>query len=179
MCQRVATVPCQPSQPCAAPGPQAGACGLGTERQRGWGACPATSRAHQPLGGGAAEGYAQGGHGHETGSRGRGARVKSGFIFPILSVHYRDIPQILGHFLTFWFFLSPIVYPATQVPESYRFILLLNPFAPFVVAYQDIFLYSVYPSPRVCGEMIGISLGILLCGLCVFTHFRWSFAEEI
>jgi hypothetical protein len=27
--------------------------------------------------------------------------------------------------------------------------------------------------------MIGISLGVLLCGLCVFTHLRWSFAEEI
>jgi hypothetical protein len=27
--------------------------------------------------------------------------------------------------------------------------------------------------------MLGISLGILLCGLGVFTHFRWSFAEEI
>jgi len=101
------------------------------------------------------------------------------FMIAAVSVHYRDIPHILGHFLTFWFFLSPIVYPATQVPESYRFILLLNPFVPFVVAYQDILLYNIYPSPGVCGEMLGMSLGILLCGLCVFTHFRWSFAEEI
>jgi lipopolysaccharide transport system permease protein len=101
------------------------------------------------------------------------------FMLAAVSVHYRDIPHILGHFLTFWFFLSPIVYPATQVPEAYRFILLLNPFVPFVVAYQDILLYNVYPSPGVWGGMIGISLGVLLCGLCIFTHLRWSFAEEI
>src|SRR5215475_2186990 len=96
-----------------------------------------------------------------------------------MSVHYRDIPHILSHFLTFWFFLSPIVYPATQVPESFRIILLLNPFVPFIVAYQNILLYNLYPSPGVCKTMLGISLGILLCGLCVFTHFRWSFAEDI
>ena len=100
------------------------------------------------------------------------------FMLAAVSVHYRDIPHILGHFLTFWFFLSPIVYPATQVPESYRFILLLNPFVPFVVAYQDI-LPIMSTLLLGMGGMIGISLGVLLCGLCVFTHLRWSFAEEI
>ena len=50
------------------------------------------------------------------------------------SVHDRDIPQILGHLLTFWFFLSPIVYKSTQVPEQLRAVLSLNPFTPFVVA---------------------------------------------
>src|SRR5919198_751882 len=49
------------------------------------------------------------------------------------SVRYRDIPLILGHLLTFWFFLSPIIYPATQVPERFRAFLALNPFASFVV----------------------------------------------
>ncbi len=95
------------------------------------------------------------------------------------SVHYRDIPQILGHLVTFWFFLSPILYPVTRVPEQFRVILSLNPFTPFVVAYQDVLLYSKIPSFGAFGEMIFAGVFALLGGLLIFTRFRWSFAEEI
>jgi ABC-type polysaccharide/polyol phosphate export permease len=95
------------------------------------------------------------------------------------SVRYRDIPQILGHVLMFWFFLSPIVYPVTQVPEQFRIVLRLNPFVPFVVAYQNILLYNTVPSLKAWGEMVFGGACILLGGMLVLTHFRWSFAEEI
>jgi lipopolysaccharide transport system permease protein len=95
------------------------------------------------------------------------------------SVRYRDIPQILGHFLTFWFFLSPILYPTSQVPEEFRFILSLNPLTPFVVAYQDVFLYNRLPSWEGIGAMIFAGVIALLLGVLIFGRFRWSFAEEI
>jgi ABC-type polysaccharide/polyol phosphate export permease len=95
------------------------------------------------------------------------------------SVRYRDIPHILGHFLTFWFFLSPIIYRSAQVPEQLRAALSLNPFTPFVVAYQDILLYNTSPTWEVFEKMLFVGTFALLCGLLVFTHFRWSFAEEI
>jgi ABC-type polysaccharide/polyol phosphate export permease len=94
-------------------------------------------------------------------------------------VRYRDIPQILGHFLTFWFFLSPILYPSTQVPEQFRFILSLNPLTPFVVAYHDVFLYNKFPSWESVGAMVFASAIALLLGVLVFCRFRWSFAEEV
>ncbi|HSF31891.1 MAG TPA: ABC transporter permease [Candidatus Tectomicrobia bacterium] len=95
------------------------------------------------------------------------------------SVRYRDIPPILGHFLTFWFFLSPILYPTTQVPERFHFLLSLNPFTPFVVAYQNVFLYNKYPSWQAIGAMIIAGAIALLVGVLVFGRFRWSFAEEV
>jgi lipopolysaccharide transport system permease protein len=95
------------------------------------------------------------------------------------SVRYRDIPQILGHFMTFWFFLSPILYPTSQVPEQFRFILSLNPLTPFVVAYQDVFLYNQLPSWEALGGMIFAGAIALLLGVLVFSRFRWSFAEEV
>jgi lipopolysaccharide transport system permease protein len=96
-----------------------------------------------------------------------------------ISVHYRDIPHILGHLLTFWFFLSPVIYPITQVPEQFRPALALNPFTPFAVAYQDVLLYNTLPAWGAFGGMLCAGAFTLLCGLLVFTHFRWSFAEEI
>jgi len=101
------------------------------------------------------------------------------FVVSAASVRYRDVPQILGHLLTFWFFLSPIVYPATQVPEQFHLVLSLNPFTPFVVAYQDVLFYNKLPTLGTFGEIIFVGPCVLLCGLLVLTHFRWSFAEEI
>lgn len=95
------------------------------------------------------------------------------------SVRYRDIPQILGHLLMFWFFLSPIIYPATQVPEQFRAITSLNPFTPFVVAYQDTLLYNRFPSGGAFGAMIFVGAAVLFVGVVVFDRFKWSFAEEV
>jgi lipopolysaccharide transport system permease protein len=95
------------------------------------------------------------------------------------SVRYRDIPHILGHFLTFWFFLSPIIYPTTQVPEAFRVILFCNPLAPFIVAYQNTLLYNSVPSPKAFGAMIVVGVVALGLGMLVFERFRWSFAEEV
>jgi lipopolysaccharide transport system permease protein len=95
------------------------------------------------------------------------------------SVHYRDIPHILGHLLTFWFFLSPIVYKNTQVPEQFRALLSLNPLTLFVVAYQNILLYNTAPTWAAFAAMFCVSVFALLSGILIFTHFRWSFAEEV
>jgi homopolymeric O-antigen transport system permease protein len=95
------------------------------------------------------------------------------------SVRYRDIPPILGHLLTFWFFLSPIIYPATQIPERFRSVVSLNPFAPFVVAYQDVLLYNAPPTWETWAGMTAASVLALGCGLLVFGRLRWSIVEEI
>jgi lipopolysaccharide transport system permease protein len=101
------------------------------------------------------------------------------FVVSAVSVHYRDVPQILGHLLTFWFFLSPIIYSVTQVPERFWAVVSFNPVVPFVVAYQHLLLYGTLPSLGAWGKMCFIGAGALLCGVLVFNHFRWSFAEEI
>jgi lipopolysaccharide transport system permease protein len=95
------------------------------------------------------------------------------------SVRYRDIPPILGHLLTFWFFLTPIIYPITQAPERFRSLLFLNPVTPFCLAYQDALLYNRLASWEVFGAMIGVGMGALVAGVVVFGRFRWSFAEEV
>ena len=95
------------------------------------------------------------------------------------SVRYRDIPHILGHLLSFWFFLSPIIYPVAQVPARFRFFLSFNPFTPFVVAYQDVLLYNKLPPWQALEGMTLASICVLVCGLLVLARLRWSFAEEV
>jgi lipopolysaccharide transport system permease protein len=96
-----------------------------------------------------------------------------------ISVRYRDIPPILTHLLTFWFFLTPIIYPITQAPEQFRALLYLNPMTPFCIAYQNALLYNELPSGEILGAMTGAGIVALVAGVVVFSRFRWSFAEEV
>jgi ABC-type polysaccharide/polyol phosphate export permease len=100
-------------------------------------------------------------------------------IISAVSVRYRDIPPILGHVLTFWFFLTPIIYPVTSVPERFRALLSLNPVTPFFVAYQEALLYNRLVSWEAFGGMVCLGAAVLLVGVFVFERLRWSMAEEV
>jgi ABC-type polysaccharide/polyol phosphate export permease len=96
-----------------------------------------------------------------------------------VSVRYRDIPPILGHVLTFWFFLTPIIYPVSSVPERFRALLSLNPVTPFFVAYQEALLYNRLVSWEAFASMIALGTAVLLIGVLIFERLRWSLAEEV
>ena len=55
-----------------------------------------------------------------------------------LTVHFRDLKDILGNLLTFWFFATPIIYPMSQAPEKYRWLLNLNPMTHLAMSYQEV-----------------------------------------
>ena len=56
-----------------------------------------------------------------------------------LTVHFRDIRDILGNLLTFWFFTTPIIYPMSAAPESFRWALNLNPMTHLAISFAMIF----------------------------------------
>lgn len=56
-----------------------------------------------------------------------------------LTVYLRDIPQVVGVSLNLWFYLTPIVYPLSLIPEPWRGLLLtVNPMAQLVELYRGV-----------------------------------------
>lgn len=49
------------------------------------------------------------------------------WILASLGVYLRDIGQLVGHLVTMTMFLSPLFYPVTAIPESFRHLFYLNP----------------------------------------------------
>ena len=50
-----------------------------------------------------------------------------GLIAAAMTVKYRDISHLSGFIINIWFYATPVIFPLATVPESYRWILLLNP----------------------------------------------------
>lgn len=63
----------------------------------------------------------------------------------ILAAALRDVTQLVAFLLSVGVYLSPILFPVTMFPESWRWVLWLNPMACYVAAYQSVMLYGQWP----------------------------------
>ncbi len=68
-----------------------------------------------------------------------------GIFLGTLNVFFRDVGQLTGVVLQFWFWLTPIVYTLPSLPEGVRGFMRYNPMQPLMAAYQDVFLAREMP----------------------------------
>jgi len=92
---------------------------------------------------------------------------------------FRDVRHLLDIALAALFWMTPILYPMSQVPEPLRLPLLLSPLSSFVVAYQQIFFYQQWPSLTVWIIGLAYSLGVFLLGTWVFLTVEDQLAEQL
>lgn len=91
-----------------------------------------------------------------------------GLILSSLTTRFRDVSLLLGFALQLWMFASPIIYPLSQIPPSWRLAFSFNPMVGIVESFRAILLGgSVANAPTI---VIGITLTALLLflGLMVF-----------
>jgi homopolymeric O-antigen transport system permease protein len=101
-------------------------------------------------------------------------------ILSALTVHFRDIRDILSNVLTFWFFATPIIYPWFQAPPTAKRFLNLNPFTHLAVSYQEIlFFRGEFGHLKWLLVLGAISVGFFLFAYFVFDRLRDTFAEEV
>jgi len=102
------------------------------------------------------------------------------FIVSALTVHFRDLKDLLANLLTFWFFATPIIYPMSAAPEGGRTFLNLNPFTHLAISYQEILFYQgPFGHWKWLLALLGGSIGLFLLGYFIFDRLRDSFAEEV
>ena len=63
------------------------------------------------------------------------------------SAAFRDVKHLVDVGLSIGFWLTPIIYEPTMVPEQFREVALLAPMTSYIRAYQDIFYYGVLAGP--------------------------------
>jgi lipopolysaccharide transport system permease protein len=109
--------------------------------------------------------------------------VGLGLMLAALTVHFRDIRDLVSNLLTFWFFATPIVYSyrmGAGALGEHSWILKLNPFYHLAVAYQEILFF---PGPFNGGRSVlaigALSVVLFIAGYWLFDRLRDSFAEAV
>jgi lipopolysaccharide transport system permease protein len=101
-------------------------------------------------------------------------------ILSALTVHFRDIRDILSNLLTFWFFTTPIIYPYFIMHGWQAAALKLNPFTHLAITYQEILFFEGPVGHLKWLLLLGaISVVFFFFGYFVFDRLRDTFAEEV
>ena len=96
-----------------------------------------------------------------------------------LTVHFRDIQNLLSHVLHLWFFATPVLYPYAQAGGTLRALLRLNPMTHVVVSYQQLLFGGEVHVSR--GLLVSVLCGLLAyaAGAFVFERLRDTLPEEV
>ena len=97
-----------------------------------------------------------------------------------LTVHFRDLRDILSNILTLWFFATPIIYWIKEAPGLGKRVLDFNPMTHLIVSYQEILFFSGPMGHwRWLLALGAASVLLFLAGYWLFDRLRDSFAEQV
>jgi lipopolysaccharide transport system permease protein len=102
-----------------------------------------------------------------------------GLWLSVINVRYRDVRYVMGFVTQFWLFATPVVYPASLVPEAWRWVLGLNPMAGVVEGFRWALLGSAAPSAGVMAVSVVVVIGLLVGGVLVFHRGTRTLADLV
>ena len=102
-----------------------------------------------------------------------------GISLGVLNVFFRDVGQFFGIFLQFWFWLTPIVYPANILPERVKSLMALNPMASLMGAYQTILVHGQWPDWTTLWLVAALAVLLCLLGLHLFRRHSGEMVDEL
>jgi lipopolysaccharide transport system permease protein len=95
------------------------------------------------------------------------------------NVLYRDVRYVLPFLTQIWMFATPIIYPVSAVPDSWRLLFSLNP----MVGVVEGFRWALLGSTSGIDAMFGVSVlavaGVLGGGVLYFQSVQQTFADVI
>jgi lipopolysaccharide transport system permease protein len=96
-----------------------------------------------------------------------------------LGVRYRDIAHALPYLVQLLMWVSPIGYPSTAVPGSYRVLFWLNPLTGAVEWMRTALLGTPCPDAPLMVLSLGVAFAILITGVLMFQRLERQFADVI
>jgi lipopolysaccharide transport system permease protein len=102
-----------------------------------------------------------------------------GYLAAIINIKFRDTRHILDVLLRLFYFLSPVFYDPSMVPEKYLWIYKLNPLVAILQSYRNIILHGTMPPWSSLGIVAMFSLAIAWIGWRVFQQQSHRFLEEL
>lgn len=102
-----------------------------------------------------------------------------GMVLGVLNVFFRDVGQFFTIFLQFWFWLTPVVYPASVIPAAVRPWLQWNPMLPIIQSYQQALVSGQAPDWAALAWPAALAVLLCLLGLKLFRKHAGDMVDEL
>ena len=102
-----------------------------------------------------------------------------GWLIAATAVFLKDIAQLTGILSTILFFMAPILYPKTALPEGFQNILYLNPITFVIEQFRSVVLWGEMPDWSGLGIYTAVALIFCWGSLVWFQRSRRGFADVL
>jgi lipopolysaccharide transport system permease protein len=102
-----------------------------------------------------------------------------GLLVSAWNVRYRDIGYTLPVFVQLWLFVTPVAYPSSLIPSSWRFLYGLNPMAAVVEGFRRALAGSPAMSKAAILGPSACAGAVLVAGLACFLRMDRTFADMV
>ncbi len=102
-----------------------------------------------------------------------------GMIVSALTTKYRDLRQLVGFGIGLWMYATPIVYPLSQVPAKYRWIMLVNPVTAPIEAFRAAAYGVGGVSLGLLATSVAVTCALVFLGLILFNHSEQAFVDVV
>jgi lipopolysaccharide transport system permease protein len=96
-----------------------------------------------------------------------------------LNVEYRDVAYTIPFLNQFWFFLTPVVYPSSLVPERWQTLYGLNPLVGVIEGFRWALLGVGKGPSQMLAVSIPIALGLFITGIVWFRRREQMFVDAL
>ncbi|MBA4383434.1 MAG: ABC transporter permease [Anaerolinea sp.] len=102
-----------------------------------------------------------------------------GIIVSSLTTRYRDLQFLVTFGVQLWMYATPVIYPLSQVPEKYRFIILANPMTPILESFRYAYLGAGIVNVMHLLYSLGFMIVVLLIGVLIFNRVERTFMDTV
>lgn len=102
-----------------------------------------------------------------------------GILISSLTTKYRDLAFAVGFGVQLWMYATPVVYPLSQVPEKWHWIMMLNPMTAVVETFRYAFLGVGTVDSAIWGSGISVVLSTLVLGILSFGRIEKTFMDTV
>jgi lipopolysaccharide transport system permease protein len=95
-----------------------------------------------------------------------------------VNLFFRDLERLTVICTTLLFYFTPIIYPLSMIPEKYKQLINLNPIAPLMVNWRNLFLNGIL-DPASLIVSLAYSIFTFIIGYFVYRKLSWKFAEVL
>jgi lipopolysaccharide transport system permease protein len=102
-----------------------------------------------------------------------------GLFLSSLTARYRDVCHLITFMMQTWLYATPIVYPASKIPDSYRWLMIANPAAPILENFRGVFLGASSVTFFETTVSVALTIIILLVGQFSFQRTAQNFVDSV
>ncbi len=105
--------------------------------------------------------------------------VGLGITLGVLNVFFRDVGQLFAVVLQFWFWLTPVVYPVSILPEFAQRALRYNPMTNIITSYQGVLVNGRWPDWITLWPVTVLALALCAWGMRLFRAHAGEMVDEL